>query len=575
MSTINTNPINVNYPVPGVNNNSQGFRDNFASIVTNLNTAATEITDLQNKVVVKQALTNTTVNNDMGNTLISNASTRSFRATTYNMGNALSGTVLVNVSLGDVQYGTVAGNTTFNFGSWAPTGTQSNVTLQLAISNANAYISFSGNVILGNNYGASTLENVSNVGGLLTVTAPNGVSQLNYLISSVDCGNSLSISPINRPRQATQVQQRIVPPTGLLGDVAGDIALGPVYNQLVVTSSNGSGDFFTTTGTTTQLYPDLPIVFTGTSFEANVTSGTTYYVRNVLSNTTFTISNSIGGANANLVGGTGLVYANPVSYAYIATSSFDSNVYQRNILGTTATSNNITLDTTTSLVVNSPIIFGANVGGLYANTVYYIKGIASPNITVSQSRINGVAGTVVNLSTATGANGNAITTANVFVGNDIWQQIPLLPSVTPNEYTTLNVTSDITAGGNISATGNILSSGSITSNNTGGVGYSAGAGGTVTQTGSRTSGVTINKTTGAITLVSAAGSSSYASFTVTNSTVGANDVIIVNQKAGIDKYEAYVTTVAAGSFQITFADMSGTTVEQPVFSFAVIKGAVA
>ena len=48
MSTINTNAINVNYPVPGVNNNSQGFRDNFASIVTNLNTAGNEITDLQN-----------------------------------------------------------------------------------------------------------------------------------------------------------------------------------------------------------------------------------------------------------------------------------------------------------------------------------------------------------------------------------------------------------------------------------------------------------------------------------------------------------------------------------------------
>jgi hypothetical protein len=51
-------------------------------------------------------------------TRISNASTRSFRATTYNLGNALSGTVLVNASLGDVQTGTIAANTTINFGSW-------------------------------------------------------------------------------------------------------------------------------------------------------------------------------------------------------------------------------------------------------------------------------------------------------------------------------------------------------------------------------------------------------------------------------------------------------------------------
>jgi hypothetical protein len=89
------------------------------------------------------------------------------------------------------------------------------------------------------------------------------------------------------------------------------------------------------------------------------------------------------------------------------------------------TTNAITLDTTSSLVVNSPIIFAGNVGNLYSNTVYYVKSIASPNITVSQSRTNGVAGTVVPLITASGANGNAATTANVFVGDDIWKRITL------------------------------------------------------------------------------------------------------------------------------------------------------
>jgi hypothetical protein len=427
MSNINTNPINVNYPVPGVNNNSQGFRDNFASIVTNLNTAGTEITDLQNNVVVKNALQNTTINNDMANTLISNASTRSFRATTYNLGNALAGTVLVNVPLGDVQYGTVAANTVINFASWAPTGTQSNVTLQLSISNANAYISFSGNVQLGNNYGSSTLENVSNIGSLVTVNAPNGVTQLNYLISTVDCGNTLSISPINRPRQSTQIQSRLISPTGFNGDMLGDVAVGPSLSQLVITSSN-SNSCFSTTDTTTQLYTDLPVVFTGVSFESNVTVGTQYYVRNVVSSNSFTISSTIGGANIALTGTSGLMYANPVNYLYIATDTFEPNstqVYFRNVLSTTVTTNVITLDTTSSLVVNSPIIFAGNVGNLYSNTVYYVKSIASPNITVSQSRTNGVAGTVVPLTTASGANGNAATTANVFVGDDIWKRITL------------------------------------------------------------------------------------------------------------------------------------------------------
>jgi len=418
MSTINTNAINVNYPVPGVNNNSQGFRDNFASIVTNLNTAGTEITDLQNKVVVKQALIGTTINNDMANTLISNASTRSFRATTYNLGNALAGTVLVNVSLGDVQYGTVAANTTINFGSWAPTGTQSNVQLNLSVSNANAVISFPGELVISNDDGSMLLENFANVGNVPTVTVPNGVTQLNYIISSTDCGNTLYISPINRPRQSTQIQQKLISPKGFQGDVNGDIAVGPSFNQLNITSTNAS-DYFSTSDTT-QLYTDLPIVFTGTSFEANITSGTTYYVRNISANTYFTVSSTIGGANVNLAGDTGTMYANPVGYVYIATDSYNSAAYSKNVLTTTVTTNAITLNNTTSLVVNAPIIFDANIAELKSNTVYYIKSISSPNITVSQSRTNGVADTVVTLSSNSTA-----TTANVYVGNDIWKRLAL------------------------------------------------------------------------------------------------------------------------------------------------------
>lgn len=106
-----------------------------------------------------------------------------------------------------------------------------------------------------------------------------------------------------------------------------------------------------------------------------------------------------------------------------------------------------------------------------------------------------------------------------------------------------------------------------------GFGYGAGSGGTVTQDTSRTTGVTINKASGAITLVSAAGSTAFASFTVTNSTVATTDCIIVNQKSGTDLYEIHVTNVAAGSFKVSFRTISGTTTEQPVFNFAVIKGA--
>lgn len=108
-----------------------------------------------------------------------------------------------------------------------------------------------------------------------------------------------------------------------------------------------------------------------------------------------------------------------------------------------------------------------------------------------------------------------------------------------------------------------------------GVGYATGAGAAVTQASSRTTGVTINANCGQITLVSAAGSATPASFTVTNSKVADGDVIILNQNSGTDLLELHVTDVAAGSFQITFFTTGGTTTEQPVINFAVIKAVAA
>jgi hypothetical protein len=126
------------------------------------------------------------------------------------------------------------------------------------------------------------------------------------------------------------------------------------------------------------------------------------------------------------------------------------------------------------------------------------------------------------------------------------------------------------------ATGTSLAAtGAITSSGTAGVGYATGAGGTVTQATSRTTGVTLNKTTGAITMFSAAGTTTAATFTVTNSTVAATDVIILNQKSGTDLYDLMVTAVAAGSFNLTFRTTGGTTTETPVFNFAVIKAVAA
>jgi hypothetical protein len=203
----------------------------------------------------------------------------------------------------------------------------------------------------------------------------------------------------------------------------------------------------------------------------------------------------------------------------------------------------------------------------------------SGNINITNTGVTRLnAGTGISLS---GGNGN-VTVSTTITGGTVTgvtvASTTLTVSGSPITTTgtiTINLPTTITLTGNITG-GNLISTGRITSANaTAGIGYATGAGGTITQGTSRTTSVTINKMSGAITLFSAAGTSAYTTFTVTNSTVAATDVIIVNQKSGTDKYQAFVSAVAAGSFAITFSDISGTTTEQPVFNFAVIKAVAA
>jgi hypothetical protein len=121
----------------------------------------------------------------------------------------------------------------------------------------------------------------------------------------------------------------------------------------------------------------------------------------------------------------------------------------------------------------------------------------------------------------------------------------------------------------------IDSSGNVLNVSSGGLGYGTGSGGAVTQLTSRATGVTLNKTNGAITMFSAAGSATAATFTVTNSTVAATDTIILSVKSSTNVYLMFVTAVAAGSFNITFQTTGGVSTDAPVINFAVIKAVTA
>ena len=112
--------------------------------------------------------------------------------------------------------------------------------------------------------------------------------------------------------------------------------------------------------------------------------------------------------------------------------------------------------------------------------------------------------------------------------------------------------------------------------NTGAFGYVSGNGGSVTQTTSRTTGVTINKSNGSITTNSTSLSAgSTAKFTVSNSLVSATDIIMISIKSGTttDQTDVKIQGVGAGTFDVVVANRHASTAETGaiVLNYAIIK----
>ena len=110
---------------------------------------------------------------------------------------------------------------------------------------------------------------------------------------------------------------------------------------------------------------------------------------------------------------------------------------------------------------------------------------------------------------------------------------------------------------------------------TGTLGYATGAGGTVTQATSKATGVTLDKACGTITMNNAAlNLLTIVSFTLTNSTIAATDVVVIqHDSAGtLGAYTVSANTMAAGSCQITVRNnTAGSLSEAIVLRFAIVK----
>jgi hypothetical protein len=106
------------------------------------------------------------------------------------------------------------------------------------------------------------------------------------------------------------------------------------------------------------------------------------------------------------------------------------------------------------------------------------------------------------------------------------------------------------------------------------LGYTAEASGTVTQLTDKSTGVTLNKSAGQITLNNAAlANITNVSFTLTNSTISAKDVIILSVSSGATAgaYNCWISSKTTGSCVITIRNLSGGSLSEAfVINFAVL-----
>lgn len=140
-----SNQINVNFPVAGEDNDSQGFRSNFSRIQNAFLSASKEITDLQiNSVSLNDQ-------NDFSNNVIKRASFQGCSEIVNTISGTNPGTtssITVNYAEGSYQQFSVDPATyVFTVENWPPTGKLGTIRLEITPSSASTTtISFSGPV---------------------------------------------------------------------------------------------------------------------------------------------------------------------------------------------------------------------------------------------------------------------------------------------------------------------------------------------------------------------------------------------------------------------------------------------
>jgi hypothetical protein len=188
-SAINPNNIDGTYPVAGQDNNSQGFRDNFTNIKTNFQYAEDEITDLQNNVVLKSALSGTTLNNNMLGSVLSNAELNDMGYTRLALGTT-GGSVTINYAVGTYQTMTTNAATSLAFTNFPSAGVAGEVYFQITVASTAHTLTLPAAVSVG-------LTGIQGISGQVITFGATGT--YNFRFTTSDGGTTITVYDLNRP----------------------------------------------------------------------------------------------------------------------------------------------------------------------------------------------------------------------------------------------------------------------------------------------------------------------------------------------------------------------------------------
>lgn len=219
----------------GVDNNSQGFRDNFTSIKNNFTITAREINDLMDKVVVKAPLTYGSTpgstNNNFADEVVTGAAFKDCSLVTSALSTiSAAGSLAIDYTNGSFQTVTLSGSgvtSTLAFSNFPPSGKYGEIRVRFYVTSVTHTVTLPAAISLFDraltNYDQSTR----------IITFPSTSAYYDYIFSTTDAGTSIAIQEvINKPDPIVKyLTSNVTTTSSSFGNVTG-LSFTALANQI-------------------------------------------------------------------------------------------------------------------------------------------------------------------------------------------------------------------------------------------------------------------------------------------------------------------------------------------------------